>query len=337
MNSKKENMAKMISSEEMASIIKSIKLEKPKAPKYIEHIYADFIELNALLYKEEVTISDIFDLLTDIRDKNIIIDDEETETNEIASDNAERNDMINNKIIMTFDICIYRSRFFSEDEYPFEIKNNYMKLKNNTTLKQRIYLFLLISSNLNYFEQVENILTKEFELLSLHSLKGFLNTKAEVKSFGKNTNYSGNAISKIQTLANDLRVKLNQSNVDCISKYNAQERGCDIIAWMPFKDLFSNMLVFLCQCACGKEWEKKQGETELFANYFYFEIAPIHSMFIPYSLINIENKFYQRDRISNVLFFERKRIIEQLDNVDFFESFESFSLVNELIKNKIEV
>ena len=49
---KKANMAKMKSfNEKIDALLVNLKIEKPKAPKYIEHIYADFIEINAFFLK----------------------------------------------------------------------------------------------------------------------------------------------------------------------------------------------------------------------------------------------------------------------------------------------
>ena len=73
-------------------------LETPNVQKYIEHVYADFVELNALFLKEEVTVADISDKLQDIKDSNILevdaLDDVENKLEEIASLEAEKNDIM---------------------------------------------------------------------------------------------------------------------------------------------------------------------------------------------------------------------------------------------------
>jgi hypothetical protein len=92
----------------------------------------------------------------------------------------------------------------------------------------------------------------------------------------------------------------------------------------------------LGQCACGKKWDIKQADTEFFSNYFYFEYNPIHSMFVPYSLVGTNGKFSQYDRIKS-LFFDRKRIIEQFDKIEFKAEFESFKIIDKFIERRIDI
>ena len=96
---------------------KNFSLESPTISQYREHIYADFVELNALFLKEEVTIADISDKLCDVRDTNIIETEEldllEEQLNEIASLEPERNDIINDRFISIFSICRDRQNLYS--------------------------------------------------------------------------------------------------------------------------------------------------------------------------------------------------------------------------------
>lgn len=108
-------------------------LETPNVQKYIEHVYADFVELNALFLKEEVTVADISDKLQDIKDSNILevdaLDDVENKLEEIASLEAEKNDIIEERFYSIFNVCRERESLYSSDEYPFIIKKNQIKLK----------------------------------------------------------------------------------------------------------------------------------------------------------------------------------------------------------------
>ena len=91
-------MAKMKSfNEKIDALLVNLKIEKPKAPKYIEHIYADFIEINAFFLKDEVTLSDISDLLNDVKDTNIVIDESDSDSFVAESNIAEINDKIDRK------------------------------------------------------------------------------------------------------------------------------------------------------------------------------------------------------------------------------------------------
>ena len=323
-------------------------LKNPQAPKYIEHLYADFVELNALFSKEETTPADILDFLVDNEDEifyNFEDDEipESEDAEEIASPVPQKNDASFNRMHGVFNVCEDRSILYGK-EYPFVIKDHYIKLKQEITEKQKIYLFLLICSSLYQFDNsCISLLTKEFELLCYYCMKNFLPKKAIVKSFGKNSDYSGNLKGKIEKLSRDINVGKREKEVSEISAHNVNERGLDLISWMPFFDKNPNMLIFLCQATCEKKWKNKQGETRLFANYFDFTGAKsilIHTFFLSYGLVNVEKDFYQSDIIySENLLFDRKRIIEYISekSASFnFRKFESYEIVNTILDTTLK-
>ena len=321
----------------------NLRINCPETQKYIQHIYADYIELNALFLKEEVSISDISDKLLDINDSNmsetVELDAIEEDLQEIASLSAEKNDVIAGRFLAIFKICQTRGILYTPEEYPFIIENNFIKLKENLSDKQKIYIFLLLCSNLNYFRNIEHELTVDFETLSFYSLKAMLPDSAIVKAFGKNSLYSGNAKLKISALADDLNLKTKPDRLNAIPNNSTQERGLDLIAWLPFSDKIPNMLIILGQCACGKEWYNKQRETLRFEQYISFEKTPIHAMFIPYAISDPnETNFYQNDEILPThLLFDRKRILEQIGDADFLSSLLSILAIERSISDRIEV
>jgi len=122
--------------------------------------------------------------------------------------------------------------------------------------------------------------------------------------------------------------------LSCVNDRNQQERGLDIVGWLPFADKCGNQIIFLCQCACGKNAESKQHDTRRFKNYIdFYKTYPQHTLFIPYSLINVgKKKFYHSDLIEDgFLIFERKRILEYHNDTSF-ENSESFKIVNKIIE-----
>jgi hypothetical protein len=327
--------------EKLETQFQNFTIESPKVPKYIEHIYADYVELNALFLKEEVTIADISDKLQDVKDSNILetekLDAIEADMDEIASLEAERNDEIAKRFYSIFEICKDRQSLYANDEYPFIVTENQIKLKENLSDKQKTYILLLFCSNLNCFSIIKHELTIDFELLSYYALTSYLPSKAIVKSFGKNSGYTGNAINKIKILADEIGIGINERNISCISTRNVQERGCDMVAWIPFTDKIPNKLIALSQCACGKDWDTKQSDTEFFKGYFCFEKSPLHIMFIPCAISNTGDRFFQHDRILDHLFFDRKRIIEQFEEFNFFSELKSFSAVEKSIRERITI
>ena len=202
-------------------------LETPNVQKYIEHVYADFVELNALFLKEEVTVADISDKLQDIKDSNILevdaLDDVENKLEEIASLEAEKNDIIEERFYSIFNVCRERESLYSSDEYPFIIKKNQIKLKEHLSSKHKLYILLLLCSNLNCFKDIASELAVDFETLSFYSLKTFLPPKAIIKVFGKKSLYKGNAKTKISKLAEELNMRINLDKLNSIPNTNTQE------------------------------------------------------------------------------------------------------------------
>ena len=307
-------------------------LETPNVQKYIEHVYADFVELNALFLKEEVTVADISDKLQDIKDSNILevdaLDDVENKLEEIASLEAEKNDIIEERFYSIFNVCRERESLYSSDEYPFIIKKNQIKLKEHLSSKHKLYILLLLCSNLNCFKDIASELAVDFETLSFYSLKSFLPPKAIIKVFGKKSLYKGNAKTKISKLAEELNMRINLDKLNSIPNTNTQERGLDIIAWLPFIDRIPNMIIILAQCACGKEWNYKQYDTQRFKEFLCFSKLAIHAMFIPYAIsIPMKKKFHQHDEI-----LIGKESLSNLKSLSLFRNYSRFLLLKKVFE-----
>ncbi len=295
----------------------------PNIPRHKHHLYADYIELIALFSKSEVTKSDILDRLFDeglSGNNNPEIDDKnETWINEI------------------FDLIYFRNSLFSND-YPYKIENKSLKIKNKISEKNKIYLSLLISSSLNYFKLLQLELTTEFETISYQSLLNFMPDFATVKATGKNSDYKGTAKQKIEKIASEINIEINKKELANISDRNMQEKGLDLIAWIPFEDEIPNLITFLAQCACGKDWDKKQFETGRYENYFYFyKKKPIHLMYIPYSITNISAFYMSDDIVGDKIIFDRKRILEFIPNTLFFNNLNSYTIVNKSIEYEEDI
>jgi hypothetical protein len=296
-------------------------------PDYTEseiNLYADFIELIALFTKRDgVTFGDIYDRFFGEKDYD--------STKEYI---AEKKDDDESFLKGIFTIIEERIILYGID-YPFEyMQKEILILKKDITDKNKLYLSLLISSVLNIFESFESDLTTDFERISYEVLKNFLPKNAIVREFGKNTQYKGTARKKIEKLATDLNLSVNEHELEQISKKNNQERGLDIVGWLSFDDICGNIVIFLCQCTCNKKYEYKQHDLRRFVEYLqFYKTKPQCTLFIPYSLINIrDKKFYNSDHIENgYLVFERKRIIEYYK---CSKKLESFKIIDNIINYK---
>ena len=315
--------------EKIEDFFVSPKIELVPAPsKHLLHLYADYVELVSVFSNQNYVTADA--IIDRLKDEGYFIQQDS------SSDQAEANDEREGFVDRIFQIIYERSILF-KDDYPFLIISaNRLVLRESRdiTIRQKVYITLLLSSSLNLFKEFQTEITTEFELLCMYALKAFLPSHAIVKSFGKNSDYKGTAVEKIQKLAKDLNVRVDDEAFDEISKKGMQERGLDLIGWIPFEDKIPNLLSILCQCACGKEWYKKLNETSRYNNYFSFHrLKPVHSMFIPYGLTNHNgNRFYQNDEISDKLLFDRKRIMNFITDLNFFNTLESKKLVERCVQ-----
>lgn len=320
--------------EKIDVFFKSFSLELGIVPtKNLIYLYADYVELVCLFSNQNYISSP--DIIDRFKDEGII------SQSQFDSDQSEANDNVESFVDSIFRIILERNSLF-EDDYPFEVMNvNKIKLKevNNIGNREKIYLYLLISSSLNIFKLFQHELTMEFENLSSQVLLNFLPKHGIVKSFGKNTDYKGTATEKIRALANDMNVNVDTDAFEQISEKGTQEKGLDIVGWIPFKDKVPNLLTIFAQCACGKEWNKKLGETSRYNNYFKFHrLYPIHTMFIPFNIISFnKNFFFRNDEIDNRLIFDRKRIMNYIYTTDFFETYNSKTLVDKCLIHEEDI
>ena len=293
--------------------------------------FADVVELLAIFNKESgVSKGDVEDFLYGENDNALEDDDENVNESE---NNDSRESFVNN----IFQSLNDRVVLFA-DLYPFIIDNNIIYLKGGIQNREKNYIFLLISSMLDIFKKFQPILTTDFETVSYKAFKEYLPC-AEVVPFGKNSKYIGNAKSKIKQLANDVGLPINKDEIDEIDERNNQERGLDIIGWLPFDDNCPNKVVFLGQCACGYNYEYKQYDTSRYENYYeFYKTHPQHTLFIPRILINIvTQKFYHSDCIKKgFLVFERKRIVSLLKNNDIINELNSKELVERCLADTSE-
>lgn len=301
--------------------------------KNLAHLQADFAEIIALLRNEDLFSA--ADMINRYKSFNIRAKDLDVDSDDQDSE-AEKEDGYDRWAHQVFIILQDRQSLYGED-YPFEVDSTSIKLINDESIqgKKRVYLILLLCANLNYFGKLEAVLTSEFEHLSYSALKEFIPT-AQVRQFGKNSDYNGTAKNKIRALAKDMmEVELNDREFRKIT--GTQERGLDVVGWYPFKDKYSNFLSILGQCACGKEWYKKLNETRRFHNYFRYEkLNPIHALFVPGALfskaVEDDGDYFQSDELNDVLCFERLRILEYIKCVDVLKGLDSNKVVEFAIR-----
>jgi hypothetical protein len=306
--------------QKLISQFNDLNLTIPNYPKTKKHLYADYAELVVLVTNNPTSSVNLVSLLIN---QGFNIPNVTTSSDgEIGTYDSELNDAQEAWGNEIFDIIDQRYTLYNE-KYPFTLENGLLSIKDSLSDKQEVYLFLLIASSLKYFPVLSSILTSDFEKVSKKVLKSFLPNKAIVKSLGTDSDLVGNAQTKIRFLANEMNINTREHEIHQISPQNSKEEGLDIVGWIPFLDNNPNLVCFLAQCACGREWDTKQYiETGRYTNFFDFEkLDPIHTLFIPHALSNHSGQFHQsKDIIKPILVFERFRIMEYLDSMDSLQS-----------------
>ncbi len=299
---------------------------KKTHPWYLSHLHADFIELKCLFWAKEEWLTHI-DVVGHYKDSDQG-KDEQKNSNEVGSDASDNDDRLLSQITEIF-ITLKERETLLKIDYPFDLdrKNNYIRLKTELNEKHLLYIKLLLDSNLNNFPKLQHILTKDFEKISANALKEYF-PNAIIAELGKNSTYKGNTKEKIKALAKDLNVSIIQEEVDKLSPTATQEKGLDLLAFFPFEDKIASTVILLAQCACGKKWPSKTNETGNYESFLnFYKQKPLHSMFIPYYLSSEQNGFHQSESLSNKIVFERKRIIEFVNDYSDFKNLESYQIV----------
>lgn len=219
-------------------------------------------------------------------------------------------------------IEIIRERASSfEEKYPFTMDGNLGLSKLSTpTMAQSLYVFLLLCSHTNKTTVNSAELRSKFELISKIALSHYLPSLAVCHNIGKSSNqngrYVGSIVDKLNKLAEDLRC-FKMFEDDDFSLFNSGDLGLDVVAWVPFSgDLYFHkiMQTYLCQCATGKDWVKKQAEPEKVKNVLKMPKATVDTLFVPYDLRKTNGSFHNFHDITINLLFDRRRILNLLIN-----------------------
>lgn len=317
---------------------------------YNTYEWADYIELLCLTSKDKrVSRADVTDLVRERkRDLNegkplegteadeeemddeireeLSIEDETEDIDEAEIEPAMATDKWAEKVGDWFSDLEYRAGAFSEF-YPFKvIKGGSVLTVNGATAKpnltRRVYIFLLLASNLRYFSKTEQTqIAAAFEVLSFYALKSYLPSKSTLYMFGKHPlniggRYStGTLWERLNRLAKDLREDVICQKVN-FKPSNSGDAGLDLVGWVPLDQPIVRRGFFLIfgQCACTPKWVSKQYEThyDTWKNYMSFTAYPARLTFIPYCFRKTSGAWYDHTKISMAVLVDRLRLIDLL-------------------------
>jgi len=273
------------------------------------HHWADWVELCCLESLDgSITRKEMekrLHLKRSLQTKKVKISEEELESETQMFAEPEDEDIVEieeqlEEVVLWFKHLATRQKFFGKI-YPFSLheKDARLEIADDFTEEQRIYLSLLMMSNLHYFSAIENALTSDFEQMCSEALKRFFPAMAEVHVFGKSRaaapRYSGNIFERVVKVAQDLRGEL-IAKKEHFPPTSTGDAGLDIIAWVPMDDPAPGRLAVFGQCACTPEWTTKQHSSAPMnwcAGKMVLQTNPVNAVFTPFYLRELDGGWHR--------------------------------------------
>jgi hypothetical protein len=311
--------------------------------------WADYIELLCLVNPDRrVSKGDIVDRVAprarDLGEVHSTMDDQDPDDVTGHQTDPGVSDKWTRRVGAWFENLRYREGAFSEG-YPFLVsdRGNVLKTKESLTFEHKLYIFLLLSSNLRYITPEQRNLTSSFEDLCCAGLKGCMPPNAEVHLFGTNPmnkgRYTGSLWKKIELLAGDINTVVHISE-DNFPANDTGDNGLDVVGWVPPPDgdKADGLIMMFAQCACSpNEWSKKQHSSSVDAwrPIMKLNAAPTNVIFIPFCFRNATGGWHREQDIHGSVVVDRHRLIHLLrPNIQVFEQHECYNIVERMLAQR---
>ncbi|MGG4553887.1 hypothetical protein [Paenibacillus humicus] len=281
--------------------------------------WADFIELSCIKNVDHIfSIHDMLDHYSDERPEDL---------ERGSQEHSAKYDQIVVDMENYFELIKFRSESL-EDYYPFELDDSWcITLKNDLNDNHLFYLFLLLASNLAFFDgSTRYALTHAFEDLCCDILEAISSPLAVTEVFGtsrleEDDSYRGNLKKRLRSLASNLCANTTKS-LDSDSEYDVPggDGGLDLVSYVPI-DGMPFIPVSLAQCACSyDQWQNKQlSISDSIWRARYGNLAPyLQFTFVPFyyrkasgdfeNLTTVFTCLIDRHRIFKVIRYHQKAI-----------------------------
>jgi hypothetical protein len=306
------------------------------------HTWADYVELLCLFNLDREVSKDVLvERFRERQDTGEELDeepeDEVEETIEHAlgetQEGAFTDERLGEKAEELFRHLKFREGVFGK-KYPFAVDMTRRRLTlRRTTGASRLYLFLLLASNLRYFRKLTQRLTSDFETLSKRALEQILPETAKVYFFhgaGRSGRYKGRLFDKLTLLAEDLAETMNVDAQD-FEDGNVGDGGLDLVGWVPLGDSVPGMLLCLAQCACTDKWVKKQREPLAIHEIMTLKGTPAKLTFIPFCFRRPTGEWFYKHDVATVV-MDRLRLMYLMREPRQYRGIASLKEIGALIK-----
>ncbi|HNX76649.1 MAG TPA: hypothetical protein PLM07_12610 [Candidatus Rifleibacterium sp.] len=262
--------------------------------------------------------SDFPELSENYFDSSDLIDDEI-----IVLDiyDSQLHDRITDKIRNLFTSLACRTGAYGDD-YPFITNNRSLKLKDNLTPLQSLYIALLFSSLLKLATKTGiNRLGHLFEELCEPAFRRLTPAGASNFFFGsgscRNSSdvITGSFFDKVKKLCSLLHLQPHPNfTKENAGRHNNGDGGLDWVGLLEFGDSQFSQPVFFGQCACGQNWVDKQFDAHQskWKNYIHLCNAYLTYHFIPRNFRKDSLEWYNPLEIIDVVLIDRFRLMKLL-------------------------
>ncbi|WP_299274528.1 hypothetical protein [uncultured Psychroserpens sp.] len=310
-----------------------------------KNLWIDYIELVCIYsYDGEMSRDDMIDEIGQIA-KDYINENKTDGTDD--EDSSEADIKWSNMAYDWLEFLKSRQEIYG-NFYPYQVDGDMLKLKSKITRKRKIYIALLLSSNLNNStNNATSKLTSSFEYISLKAFKEVLPKRAKSFLFGKNqlnhgNKFSGKLIAKIKKLGVELGDLATTYNEDDFDSRDSGDGGLDLFGYIPLDSRNKlNIPIFFGQCACGKDWKRKIAECEpaVWNDNLEFNKTskPYPMIFIPRSYRTLDGEWLINRKHRNAIIFDRERILNNLtkSSNEFIDRLPANQIINDILTNKI--
>jgi hypothetical protein len=301
----------------------------------------DYLEFYTFCYKYDILKGDISkklfnkDLtLSEDNDSEDGLDDNAVQSSRRNSTRKKsRKDLKNEQCLTDIYMKLEERKILYSEYYPFIIDDGTLKVKNNLSNKQKLYISFIICSNLNYIDSCQSSFTSSFEKVTYFALTNlFNNANFNVKAMSTKLNnipsYKGTARKKIIDLANELGLIPIHDNIKkVVNPRNTQEEGVDFVGWLDYGDNIKNTLIFLIQATCGKNIRSKAAEPLDYKDFIHFNTDPVITLTIPFHTEGTES-------VKKAFVLSRYKLLKLIDDQDFttmnFSHLQSTKILNKL-------
>ncbi|KAF0209326.1 MAG: hypothetical protein FD171_51 [Actinobacteria bacterium] len=168
-------------------------------------------------------------------------------------------------------------------EYPFEIEQESVALRDTNPARNAYLAMLLISIRAYIAEARTNPITdytRLFEYLTAEAARRYVSGQSVRIGWPREAPVPAGFGDLIEYLSDLLR----EGPTGPVLNEPDKDAGADVVAWRPFADGRAGQLIVLAQCATGGNWKEKATELQCleWQRYIQFAVEPIRVLAIPH-------------------------------------------------------